>query len=108
MSPLLREFLQAWIDWVDAGAAECDSFTRYNGLCNNLTHWSISQRGAYDEAAGDAEECLLDLFKADGLDETYPFGGQSAYDEDRSNGTHHLNPARLAWVRSKVAQKEVV
>jgi hypothetical protein len=47
------------------------------------------------------------MFSFDGLDQCHPFGADD-YFEARDSETQHLNPARLAWVRSKVGMTEPV
>jgi hypothetical protein len=104
MSDHLKAFLSAYLEWVDAGAEEGKPFARRWGLCSNLIDWSRTQ-GAEDHRA--LEDALDGLFAADGLDQCYPFGFDESF-EARERETQHLNQARIAWVRSKVAQYEVV
>lgn len=104
MSEHLKAFLTAWIEWVDAGAPEGDPFSRHEGLCLNVFDCPAI------EPIGRGRVCraLEDQFAHDGLDGNHPFGGHAQYTAERQNAAHHLNPARIAWVRSKVAQYEVV
>jgi hypothetical protein len=99
MSQLLREFLSAYLEWVDAGAVNGEPFSRRVGLCSNF-------RGSAF-CVSDIDE-IKRVCMADGLDEHYPFGGEDQYGVEQSGYTMHLNPARIAWVRSKVAQFEMV
>jgi len=103
MSALLREFLAAWLEWVESGAPESDVFERFVGLCSNL-RWYMRNEGAsgFDDESEVAS--LRDIFKSEGLDEDYPFGGPDVYYEEAYDDTSHLNEQRLAWVRSKVGQ----
>jgi hypothetical protein len=106
MSEHLKAFLAAYLGWVDAGAVEDGCFMRGTGLCNNFEYW-LAERGI---GLSDAEyeiHLLSKQFKSEGLDQHYPFGGEDAYDEAMVKGEQHLNAARIAWVRSKVAQHEV-
>ena len=108
MSQLLREFLSAWIEWVDAGAAANDPFERGYGLCSNLHKWALQNcTGPYSQVKALVAE-LKETFVSDGLDDSYPFCSEWQYGEEVDTDTMHLNPARIQWVRSKVAQFEVV
>ncbi|WP_144156513.1 hypothetical protein [Paraburkholderia sp. BCC1885] len=101
MSDHLKAFLSEYLEWVDCGALNEEPFDRYVGLCTNFVFW--------DGYPG--VEALKELKKAfadDGLDKAYPFGGCHMYDNEQDGGVLHLNIARIAWVRSKVAQFEVV
>ncbi|HEX7911739.1 MAG TPA: hypothetical protein VF534_27110 [Paraburkholderia sp.] len=102
MSENLKAFLSAWIEWVDAGAAEGKPFARRFGLCSNLNDWTRPLDGDVRWAC---EKELDRLFEVDGLDQCHPFGIEE-YFEARGSETQHLDAKRLAWVRSKVAQFE--
>ena len=90
MSPELRHTLQAWIDWVDAGAPHNRPFHHGDSLCFIV----------------DNTEELKEMFQLDGLDGTYPFGKEQTK-RDWYECTCHLNQARVDWVR-KVLQKDIV
>lgn len=82
-------YLREWLDWVEAGAVEGEPFTREYGLCSN----------APDAAYAGLKEMLGADF---GRDE-YPFGDDD-YDLRFDEFTQHECPARLAWVRAKLAE----
>lgn len=103
MSEHLKAFLSAYIEWVDAGAVEGDLFERFCGLCSNFK-WHMRSQGVSEFDSESEVASLKNLFKSEGLDEDYPFGGQDVYADEGLNDTAHLNEARIAWVRSKVAQ----
>lgn len=91
----LKQFFQAYIDWVDAGAFEHPTFTRRYGLCMNLNLWSD-----YDE---ELRQELRGLFAQD-FGTTYtPFGEH--YDKEFRNSIMHLNEARINWVRKQLGEK---
>jgi hypothetical protein len=100
MSEHLKAFLSAYLEWIEHGAPQKLPFSRRYGLCSNLTDWArpldIEERIALEKA-------LDRMFSADGLDQCHPFGADE-YFEAREDETQHLNEARIAWVRSKVAQ----
>lgn len=95
MSDLLREFLQAWLDWADEGAAQCAPFYREYGLCLNVHAYQGYNYTLLRE--------LHALFRAEGLDKDYPFGSYGEYDELSDRYEQHLYEPRLAWVRNKLA-----
>jgi len=99
MSEHLKNFLSAYLEWVDAGAQDGKPFSRRVGLCSNF------RCSAFCEF--DIDE-IKRVCMADGLDENYPFGGEDQYGVEQSGYTMYLNPARIQWVRSKVAQFETV
>ena len=103
MSENLTAFLRAWLAWVEAGAPESDAFERFAGLCSNF-RWYMCGNGASESDREHAVFYLQDIFKSEGLDEDYPFGGPDVYYEEAYDDTSHLNEQRIAWVRSKVGQ----
>jgi hypothetical protein len=100
VSENLKSFLSAYLEWVDAGAPNTAPFKRRYGLCSNLDDWSRHLDSEERTALGKE---LDTMFKTDGLDMCHPFGVDE-YFEARERETQHLNQARIAWVRSKVAQ----
>jgi len=98
MSYLMRKFLTAYIEWVDAGAPEGKPFCRGYGLCPNKYRLP-------DTAWADARELaqeLAGMFVQGGLEMPYPFG-QDAYDRDSYHDLHHLHQPRIDWVRKQLA-----
>ena len=104
MTQTMREFLTAWLTWAeDPDAHDYTAggpFKKRSGLCANLDEFlgGISSYKLLDE--------LHMLLDADGLDTIYPFDTERSYDAAFCNRTQHLNPARLAWVRSKLESKD--
>jgi hypothetical protein len=108
MSEYLKAFLADWIKWVDGGAIDCEPFERRHGLCYCFEQW-LEESDELDEDDQDNEiYALCDVFRADRLNAAYPFGGGQFFYEESGAEEMHLNPARIQWVRSKVAQFEVV
>jgi hypothetical protein len=99
MSQRLKEFLAAYLSWVDSGAPDGQPFIRRLGLCSNFQNWANSY---------ETDEEIHAAFVADGLDVLYPFGGPDTYFDEQDAGKLHMNQERINWVRSKVAQHEVV
>lgn len=97
MSDLMRKFLTAYIEWVDAGAPDNEPFERSFGLCSNTDGYAKSLA---ELEKLDAEICAM--FEADGLSTAYPFGFD-AYNDAASRHTQHLHKPRIDWVRSKLA-----
>lgn len=100
----LKEFLAHYIDWIDAGAPVGKPFHRNEGLCWNF-RLHLQRRvpladGMWRRAR--AEE-LVALFAEDGLNPHNPFHETvMASAEEESAGRCHQNPARIAWVRSRL------
>lgn len=107
MSESLKEFLSAWIQWVDAGAPNRNPFERNLGLCVNFEYY-LEEIGVTEGDADGEVYGLTDVFGADRLNRAYPFGGGELFYEESGADAMHLNEQRIAWVRSKVAQFEVV
>jgi hypothetical protein len=99
MSDGLYQFLDDWYRWATTGVQpdlyEIDS--RY-GLCTELIDWS----NAYRKNTRHLSEELKELFVADGLDDTYPFGS-GAYHSCERDASMDKDANRLMWVRSKLA-----
>lgn len=102
MTQTMREFLTSWLAWAeDPDAQDSDDggpFTKRTGLCFNLCEFVCVDYALLSE--------LSSMFAADGLDTAYPFDTEKSYDLAYDNRTQHLNPARLAWVRSKLESKD--
>lgn len=97
MSPELRSFLTAWLDWAEAGAEQGHSlFRRDEGLCSCSRNWDTLYNDGVDDQL---TQLLVNDF--DGC-YTYPFGGEGVFWVNRRERTMHLNGDRLRWVRSKV------
>ena len=92
MSPELREFLTQWLEWATNGAPDREPFNRCLGLCSNLFQES---RASLDEL----QTLLWDEFE----DCFSPFG--PGYTTAFLEGTQHLNPKRLAWVRKQLERE---
>jgi hypothetical protein len=106
MSERLKQFLSAYLKWVESGAKEEEPFSRRRGLCSNFEDWLWERKETVGQVQFENSQ-LFDLFRSDGLDSVYPFGGAEAFYDAMDSETQHLNQARIDWVRSKVAQHEV-
>jgi hypothetical protein len=106
MSDRLKEFLRLWLEWAESDAPNGKPFYRWDGLCLNYWDWLERVRAETGEQFKISKEVdLLEAqFKQDGLNPDHPFGGVDRYNRDSFHESMHLNPARLAWVRSKVGQ----
>lgn len=91
ISPELRAFLKAWLDWAESGAPDWDPFCRVWGLCSNARLMRCDKL---------MHEFLLQEFGPQRY--KYPFGGPEEFSIRDYNATQHENPARLAWVRAKL------
>lgn len=105
MTKEMREFLTAWLDWAQSGGSKDHEygniFRPYTGLCAAICYWYNSSDLRRPLTAE-----LGDMLEADGLDTDYPFDTRLSYDQAAAHSTQHLNPARLAWVLSKLEGKD--
>lgn len=101
VSPLMRQYLTHWLHWAETGEGFEDghSYDEAEGLCYNAEIYCGEVNGDADSDSLYKE--LLDLFIADGLDDSYPFG-KKLYHIRAHNGTMHKCELRLSWVRSKL------
>lgn len=87
----LLEFFKWWLS-----EAESDT-TTYSvatfGVCYNARN-----HGLMDD--------LRYILRANFRDDNYPFGGESVYEEESYGETHHLNPQRIAFVKSQIERLE--
>lgn len=97
----LRQFLKAWLEWAESGGGASKVFSRYQGLCNCATDWVFS-RPVHRKPQLLSE--LRKLFIAQNLNPDFPFGGRAVFSIESVTGGMHLNPERLAWVRSFLCQ----
>lgn len=108
-STMLTEFYKAYLAWIESGAPDRSPFSRATGLCANLERFCGSKGLRYPEIA-----LLLveqgGLFKKAGLSEDYPFDNNDnpedlpfyTYEIASDKREHHLNEARLNWVKSHI------
>jgi hypothetical protein len=94
MSELMRKFLTAYIEWVDAGAPEDGPFSRSSGLCDNT--YGLPGGGK------DVRNELREMFESDGLATSYPFG-EAEFNRDCDHDEQHLHQPRIDWIKSKLA-----
>lgn len=81
----LKQFLQDWLNWAEAGGVG-EEFDVFCGLCTNSIKYS---------AECDLSDELDILFGSNST----PFGKQQ-YCNSRRNLNQHQDPNRLAWVRA--------
>ena len=102
-SPTLTIFYQDYQAWLDEGAPQDAPFRRYSGLCANMYEVFLSNDcslfGVYRE---------LKQFREAGLDDTLPFNENDfgSYLAEMGEETCHLNPARVNWVKQRIADME--
>lgn len=99
----LKDFYKAYADWLRAGAPEINDnrFTRYNGLCSNLTRWcECNQVNNWDTFC--MRNKMKSQFIRDGLNERIPFNnralGMMGYTQESASSLCHLNEQRRKWV----------
>ncbi|RQU14211.1 hypothetical protein DF152_17255 [Burkholderia cenocepacia] len=102
MSKEMREYLAAYLAWVEAGAPDGSPFRRAWGLCSNVDLFGFADSEAYARVAVE----LSESFVSSGVDPDYPFGGFSVYWDDSERGRHHENEQRLAWIREQLNKPE--
>lgn len=90
MSPKLEEALR---EWLEKPAKE-------HGLCQHvLEHYPPDM---WHQACKTLDE-LVGMFEADGLCELLPFHETlEEFETECDSETCHLNPKRIAWVKSKL------
>lgn len=91
MTDGLKQILREWLEWAENGAGEHDVFRRDLGLCSMIFNYDCTHGTGFDYE-------MIDIFAHN----SYPFGGERAYYEDKKNKTMHLNPERLVWVRKQL------
>jgi hypothetical protein len=109
MSDLMKQFLTAYIAWVESGAPvagdyglKSKNFSRDYGLCSNLYFWS-NQANLGDWYYNRVGMELQDMLKYDGLSQSYPFNEDMIhYIQEGTKHKAHTNEKRLAWVRNKL------
>lgn len=88
----LREFYQAYADWVDAGAPDGNPFRREWGLCTNLYFFGYCDDDLLYE--------MSKQFEAAGLDPELPFNKDwDDYAREYKEDGSHLNAVRIQWVK---------
>lgn len=117
MSPKLRAFLTAYLNWWGRGAPDAgafddvSAFSRGIGLCDNLRRYMFY--GEKNSSNSVARE-LSEMFVADGLNPYYPFNAISntrgatesagfLYSQEALERKCHLNERRINWVKEKLA-----
>jgi hypothetical protein len=89
-------FLKAYAEWAWVYNAENPyGFSKRWGLCSNAQRMDV---GALRVLKPRLVECFGECL--------HPFGSSYQYSEDTYYGTHHLNPARKAFVLSEIARLE--
>lgn len=102
MTKEMREFLTAWLAWATSPNPKEHEYGQIfkvtTGLCAATDFWTCTDGIAYAQLLEELGEMLDD----GGLDTEYPFDSPHSYEDAAEEGTQHLNPARLAWVRAKL------
>lgn len=83
-----REFLYAWVKWVESGADDHPHFRRMNGLCESYQR----MYKCYGSRA------LSIFFRQEGLSTVFPFGVDEWY-RDQEGSSMHMCPKRIAFAR---------
>lgn len=96
MSNELKEFYRAYKEWLDSGAPNYQPFERHVGLCSNITKF-CEKKDLDVSVYMDIYREMIRQFRQAGLSGGFPFGVLE-YHREHSNGTQHLNTARIKWV----------
>lgn len=97
----LKEFYEAYSDWVHCGAVEGCPFTRRAGLCGALSRYGFQQGWSITFRIR-AAAIMKAQFGRAGLSTLYPFNtGRDDYGNEISKGEAHLNNNRIMWVRKE-------
>lgn len=95
----LAEFYEAYSDWIDAGAPECEPFSRRSGLCGSLCSY-LASNGCNLTVRYMALQLMKSQFIKAGLSRDYPFNNaENSYYVECVSGTIHTNKNRIAWVK---------
>ncbi len=95
ISPALRKALQWWL--AEATSEKPHEDVKTFGLCSSIS-WNCPDMQGTGELSA-----LLDAEFGE-LNAAYPFG-MNRYSSDSFEGTQHLNPDRLAWVRRQLGEQ---
>ena len=94
ISPELRDFLQSWLDWVEAGAPDKQPYRRTLGLCTNTGYYKTDGNQYNND-----DELYEELSKF--FDCGHPFGLKE-YFQCKKDRSMHLDHNRIAWVKEKL------
>lgn len=98
ISKELYTFFKEWLEWAENGGKGHDTFVNSVGLCSNIDWYSNKE---LEFLPHELKRLLAYL----DLDVSYPFGEED-YTHRQRNGTQHLCPKRLAFVREQIALYE--
>lgn len=99
---IILDFLKAYKAWADEDAPEGSVFCRKFGLCSNLENFAEIT----PEAESNSFKIRMRLEKLLPSAIT-PFDAVGRkYWDDKDKGTHHRNPARMAWVSKQIERME--
>lgn len=106
----ILNFLTQYKLWILAGVPKQNryGFSAMDGLCINLENYCylifnpLFPKSEVYEIVEDARGFLSDMFRKDGLCDTYPFGGALQFMNDVDDKAHHLHADRLEWIRLKL------
>ena len=104
----LISFYNAYNEWLEAGAPEKNDFgfERTSGLCDSLLYYYFLTKYRTLEEFDylKTKKQLKEQFKMSNLDSKYPFGVEN-YSKRWDNNTQHLDPNRIAWVKSHLTEE---
>ncbi len=104
---LLLEFYTEYLKWVDSGTEKGFPFETHEGLCSSLERY-LTSRGLDFNECDKVVKIMAGQFIEAGLNSFYPFNTDKAeYQDECEENSVHLNPARIQWVRDRVAGKPV-
>lgn len=101
----LTKFLADWYVWATGTQKPVDGEEYWLdcGLCANL-RWCYTEELDADAINGLCKE-MGDMFETEFGSREYPFG-EDAYNSIRNDA--HQDPNRLAWVESKLSERDIV
>lgn len=91
----LTKFYRAYHAWANDGAPMDNphGFVNDCGLCYNARKFDTTLLVRHE---------MQSQFATAGLDDAMPFCDEESYMADTDFGTHHLNHARIAWVKDHI------
>lgn len=103
--PIIKAFLECYLNWVIAGHPETKMFRNRLGLCGLLVQFT---REMVTSERNELSNILSFMFKADGLDIDFPFnnGNLNDYYYESGIGKAHESSKRVEWVKSKLPDWE--
>lgn len=100
---IILGFLKDWLNWAKGKPSKVNYFA-HAGLCHGCETYAFAEHGM-DIGSEFSAMVLRNMFRADNLDTSFPFGYRS-YTECKWNHSMHECPKRLVWVKATIKRLE--